>query len=286
MQHLCHNHCCGSPRDDAAHEHPLALSGGTAVMNPTIELMNARCSTRVYSDEPITAEEKQAILHTAMRAPTAGNMMLYSIIQVEEQTLKDRLAVTCDDQPFIAKAPWVLLFVADSQKWTDLFAHSKVREVQGCEHRETLGAGDLLLACSDALIAAQNAVIAAESLGIGSCYIGDILSNGEEHARLFDLPEHTLPIALLCFGRPKAHRAPVGRQEEHVVMRDRYHRLSDAELHDVAEAMERTSAPNGLPPGFANYPQLVYARKFVSADIREMNRSGGWWIDRWSGEAK
>ena len=37
------------------------------------------------------------------------------------------------------------------------------------------GVGDLFLAMSDACIAAQNAVIAAQSLGIGSCYIGDIM---------------------------------------------------------------------------------------------------------------
>ena len=65
--------------------------------------------------------EKQAILQAAMRAPTAGNMMLYSIIDVENQALKDRLAVTCDDQPFIAKAPFVLLFVADYQRWYDYY---------------------------------------------------------------------------------------------------------------------------------------------------------------------
>ena len=59
-----------------------------------------------------------------------------------------------------------------------------------------------MMACSDALIAAQNAVVAAESLGIGSCYIGDVLEQAEIHAELLDLPRHTLPVAMLCFGRP------------------------------------------------------------------------------------
>ena len=38
-----------------------------------------------------------------------------------------------------------------------------------------------MLAMADACIAAQNSVVAAESLGVGSCYIGDILENVEEH---------------------------------------------------------------------------------------------------------
>jgi nitroreductase len=251
-------------------------------LNPTIELMNARCSTRAYSDEPLTARERQTILHTAMRAPTGGNMMLYSIIEIEDQALKERLAVTCDDQPFVATAPWVLIFVADLQKWMDLFVHSKVEELEGSGHRDTPGPGDLLLACSDALIAAQNAVIAAESLGIGSCYIGDILEMGEEHARLLDLPPHTLPIAMLCFGRPRSKLSPLGRHEEYVVMRDRYHRLTGDELQDWSDTMERERAPHGLAPGVANYPQSIYKRKFAAAFMAEMNRSAQWWIDRWS----
>ena len=69
-----------------------------------------------------------------------------------------------------------------------------------------------MLACSDALIAAQNAVIAAESLGIGSCYIGDILEQAEDHAELLDLPPHTMPVAMLCFGRAKARVRRLARR--------------------------------------------------------------------------
>ncbi len=251
------------------------------VTNPTLELMNARCSTRAYSDEPITDAEKAAILHTTMRAPTAGNLMLYTIIDVTDPALKERLAQTCDDQPFIATAPWVLVFLADMQKWTDVFRHAHVEEVEGVEHRRALGSGDLLLACSDALIAAQNAVIAAESLGIGSCYIGDILEQAEVHAELLDLPPHTLPIAMVCFGRAAATRAPVPRYEKHVVHENRYHRLSEAELDQVSDDLARLHAPHGLPSGVANYGQVVYKRKFTSAFMREMNRSVSWWLERW-----
>ena len=73
-------------------------------MNDTLKVIQQRRSTRKYANTPVSSEEKEAILQAAMRAPTAGNMMLYTIIEVEDQTLKDRLAVTCDNQPFIAKA--------------------------------------------------------------------------------------------------------------------------------------------------------------------------------------
>jgi nitroreductase len=255
-------------------------------MNETIRLMNERCSTRAYSDAGITADEKAAVLHATMRAPTAGNMMLYSIIEIEEQSLKDELAITCDNQPFIAKAPWVLVFVADYQKWTDLFDASDVVASVGVTRRRVPGPGDLMLACSDALIAAQNAVIAAESLGIGSCYIGDIMENGERHAELLGLPPHVFPVAMLCFGRPVRSRPVVGRYEKHVVHRNRYRRLTHEELGEVSADLQRLHASHGLPPGAENYPQVVYRRKYVADFTLELNRSVAFWIERWQGRSR
>ena len=38
----------------------------------------------------ITNVEKKQIIQSALRSPTAGNMMLYSIIEVEDQTIKEK----------------------------------------------------------------------------------------------------------------------------------------------------------------------------------------------------
>ncbi len=73
--------------------------------------------------------------------------------------------------------------------------------------------GDLFLACCDALIAAQTAVIAAESLGLGSCYIGDIMENYEVHRDLFKLPKYVFPICLVCFGYPTRQQMRTGADE-------------------------------------------------------------------------
>lgn len=251
-------------------------------MNPTLELIGARASTRVYSADPVTAEQRAAILNAALRAPTAGNLSLFSIVEIEDQALKDRLAETCDDQPFIAKAPWVLIFLADLQRWIDIFRMAGATDVEGIDHRATPEAGDMILACCDALIAAQNAAIAAEALGVGSCYVGDILENGETHAELLGLPPHTFPVTMLCLGHPVATRPPTPHYTRHLVHRDRYTRSTAAELAEVLEEMQHLFAPHGLKPGFANYGQQIYAGKFCSAYQREMNRSVAWWLDRWS----
>ena len=131
-------------------------------------------------------------------------MMLYSIIEVNEQAAKDTLARTCDNQPFIAKAPLVWLFLADYQRWFDYFMLSGVEEL--CQRGASRCASPRKATCSwraaTRCIAAQTAVVAAESLGIGSCYIGDIMENYETHRELFGLPQYVFPICLLCFGYP------------------------------------------------------------------------------------
>ena len=198
--------------------------------NEILKALSARKSVRVFTDRPVTAEERAAILKVAFQAPTAGNQQLYTILDITDQKLKDTLAETCDHQPFIAQAPLVLIFCADCQKWYDAFAAG------GCQPRKP-GVGDLLLACSDANIAAQNAVTAAWSLGIGSCYIGDVMEQCETHRRLLHLPEYVFPAAMVVFGYPTAQQQsrekPRRRALPHIVHENGYRRLDGAALRTM-----------------------------------------------------
>lgn len=215
--------------------------------------------------------------------------MLYTIIEVEDQSKKDQLAKTCDNQPFVATAPYVLLFLADYQRWWDLYAAA------GCEARAAeLGIsprspseGDLILALMDALIAAQTAVIAAESLGIGSCYIGDIIERWETHQKLFDLPRYTFPAALICFGRPAkpAPKTPVPRfDRKFIVHTDRYRRFTAEELNDLHLPFGLHSfEPREYPNGAQNIVQRNYISKFTAEFSLEMNRSVREMLKNWSG---
>src|SRR5512147_554093 len=208
-------------------------------MNQVIEVLMKRRSVRAYEQREISAEARAAILKAALRAPTAGNLMLYSIIEVTDQKIKDRLAVTCDNQPFIARAPMVWLFLADYQRWFDYFAASGVEEL--CKQKQLKmrkpEEGDLFLDCCDALIAAQNAVIAAESFGIGSCYIGDIMEQYEIHKELFDLPQYTFPIGLLVFGYPTPEqlRRPYTKRydEKFIVFKNLYRHLGKDKFDEM-----------------------------------------------------
>jgi len=257
-------------------------------VNQTIELLFKRKSVRAYLNKEISKKTKETILAATLRAPTAGNMMLYSIIEVTDQDTKDRLVKTCDNQPFIARAPLVLLFLADYQRWQDYFHVCGVKQrcaQEGVVMRKPQ-TGDLFLSCCDALIAAQTAVVAAESLGIGSCYIGDIMENYETHKRLFDLPKYVFPITMVCFGYPtKQQQRRVLTQrfdEKFVVFKDRYSPFGKKDFENMyRERHAQMFGEREEVNGARNIGQMMYQRKFDSDFAHEMNRSVQTMLQAW-----
>jgi len=259
-------------------------------MNQIIEILRNRKSIRAYEKRPIEPQVKAQILHATLRAPTAGNMMLYSIIEVTDQRIKDRLAVTCDNQPFIARAPMVWVFLADYQRWYDYFRLSNVEAVcqQKNEPIRRPEEGDLFLACCDALIAAQNAVIAAESLGLGSCYIGDVIEQYEAHKELLDLPRYVFPICMLVFGyqtqQQKDREMTARFDEKFIVFENGYRRLNPTEFDEMFSERERQMPRGKAIEGIANFGQAMYLRKFASDFSVEMSRSAREWLKGWKSQ--
>ena len=234
-------------------------------MNEVIRQLHARKSVRVYTDREITPEEKVAILEAAVQAPSAGNQQLYTILDITDPGLKEALVHTCDEQPMIADAKMVLIFCADCKKWYDAYAATN------CNPRKP-GVGDLLLAVCDTVIAAQNAVTAAESMGIGSCYIGDIMENCAEQRELLGLPEYVMPVGMVIFGYPTEQQAnrpkPERVEMEYIVHENGYKALSNQQL----EAMWTPRA--GLRP-YDEYMRAFCNRKYNSEFSNEMTRSVG-----------
>ena len=271
--------------------------------NQTISEIFARKSVRVFTEEPVSEEDRRLILESAAQAPTAGDLQLYHIIDVQSQEEKEILAERCDHQPFIAKAPLVLVFAADLQRWRTLFAAAGAQT-------DPVGEADLILAMQDCVIAAQNAVVAAQSLGIGSCYIGDILENAEANRELLHLPKYAVPCAMLVMGHPtqqqKERRKPGRLPLENIVSVDTYlepdagreraglKRLMETEAEETANACAAPEGTNTNPADrrvirrAAVTDEAVEARildtaerKFTSDYHREMLRSVRKMLEDW-----
>lgn len=242
-------------------------------MNEVLKSLYERKSVRAFEDRPIPAEEKALILRAAAEAPTAGNQQLYTIIDVTDPELKQALSVTCDNQPFIATAPMVLVFCADCKKWYDAYLEA------GCTPRAP-GVGDLMLAVTDTAIAAQNTVTAAQSLGIGSCYIGDIMENCQKQRELLNLPEYVFPAAMAVFGYPTRQQLerpkPQRCEMHHIVHENGYRSMEGAELREMFgyKAGQNT---------FDQWCQAFCNRKYNSDFSVEMTRSVAEYLEQFKG---
>lgn len=236
--------------------------------NDTMRAICARKSMRVFEDRPIPADVKRAILLSAAQAPTAGNQMLYTILDITDPALKETLSKLCDNQPFIATAQMVLIFLADCRRWLDTY------RAAGLSPRSALH-GDALLAYADAVIAAQNTVVAAESFGIGSCYIGDILEHAERLQSLLSLPPETLPAAMLVYGYPTEQQQNRKKPERfdlrYIVFENKYQLLSPEAHREMYTERERRS---GKPDAdFEKSVEAFWKRKYESDFSAEMSRS-------------
>ena len=157
----------------------------------------------------------------------------------------------------------VLVFCADCRKWLSFYKEA------GLQPRLP-GPGDLLLAVEDALIAAQNAVTAAHSLGIGSCYIGDVMENAEEMKKLLQLPQYVYPACMLVFGYPtkqqEERKKPERFRVSDLVCENGYQDKTGEQIREMFRG--RTGVKT-----YEDWMEAFWKRKYESDFAKEMNRS-------------
>ncbi|PLW94149.1 MAG: NADPH-dependent oxidoreductase [Marinilabiliales bacterium] len=160
-----------------------------------IETIMAHRSIRKYKSDPISDNILDEILVAASRAGTTGNMQVYSIVVTRDQQVKDALLPLHFGQEMISKAPAVLTFCADFNRFN-----------KWCDQRNA-GPGydnflSFMTASIDALLASQNAVIAAEANGLGTCYLGTTTYTAGKIIEVLNLPKGVVPITTVVLGYP------------------------------------------------------------------------------------
>ena len=244
-------------------------------MNETMKLLMERKSVRQFVQEPMPREDVEAILNAAVQAPSAGNMTLWTIINVTDPEKKLALSKSCDNQPFIATAPLVLVFCADYRRWFELFKTLELGEAL-----RTPGEGDLMLAMADTIIAAHATVVAADSLGYGSCYIGDIIEHCDTQREILGLPEYVKPVCMAVYCKPTAfqmeRKKPTRFALEDVVHENTYRKQDAQEMREML--MKRQELDD---EAFDRWILAFTKRKWNCDFSREMTRSAAQMIREW-----
>ncbi len=236
-------------------------------MNETLDLLINRASIRSYIQEPIKDADKELIEEAIYRSPTAGNMQDFSVIAIDNQKLKTGLSVLCDNQLFIAKAPLIYVFVSDFSRYKDYF---EIHNVDDSKFKVP-HLGTMLNGIIDSTIAAQTASIAANILGIGTCYIGDIVENKEQVMDLLGLNDNMIPVAMLTLGyyEQQIKQSPK-IDKKYIIHKNKYCRATKDQLEVMFKSK---TVPKKYQSEYKNFASYYYDTK-VGADFsKEMDRS-------------
>lgn len=158
------------------------------------DVMASHVSIRSFSAEPIPEEHVKEILWAAQRAPTAWGLQPFTIIMVEENDLRAKIAEAVGRQKHVEEAPLFLLFTIDYAKLV------KAAELLGLK-AGPVTLGHIAAALIDIGIASSWAALRAEELGYGVVYIA-VYSACRRVAEILSLPKLMLPAVGLSIGRP------------------------------------------------------------------------------------
>lgn len=168
------------------------------------ELLERRRSVRDFEARPVEPEKVRALLEAADRAPSAGNLQAYRMAVVTDRDVRRALAEASFGQDFVARAPVVIVFLADPDRASGRYGER----------------GRALYCIQDATIACAHAHLRAADLGLGSVWVGAF----EERAvaRAVGAPPGLRPVALLPVGYPAEAPPPRPRRGPgELVLRER-----------------------------------------------------------------
>lgn len=173
------------------------------------EAISGRRSVRDYTTQRPGDSVVAQLLAAAINAPSARNGQPWRFTVVRDRELLDRLSAG-------AKAYQLAGMPAGTGN-----EERRARMADPATHLLHHAPALILISAvepstwetEDCALAAQNLMLAAWSLGLGSCWIGNVQSylNTPEGKRLLGLSEACVPVAPIVVGYPASKPAPVTR---------------------------------------------------------------------------
>jgi FMN reductase [NAD(P)H] len=158
-------------------------------------------SVRRFAASPLPEDLVAALEAALVRGPTSSALHSYSHVIVRNPERKRRIAQLAGDQPWIDRAPLLIVGCADLRRARE------VTHAQG--YRYTAHDLRMLIsATADLTVGLQNASLVAQSLGYGTVMLGGVLNGSLEIAELLGLPPRVVPLVGLSVGRPLGDRWP------------------------------------------------------------------------------
>lgn len=177
-----------------------------------LEAIYKRRSIRNYLEKQVDRDVIITLLKAATAAPTAVNCQPWEFIVVDQN---EKLSELKDELKFARYNAPVAIVVCGNMNLT----------LKGADH-------DMWI--QDCSAAIENILIAATSLGLGSVWIGiyPVQNRVKLLKKIFNIPEHVIPLSIVYIGHPAEEREARTRYNEKRVYWQEYepkrkHRTKD-----------------------------------------------------------
>jgi len=170
-------------------------------MADMLELIMSRRSVRHFLPDPPSEELVDAILTAGAWAPSGLNNQPWSFAVVRSHETKDALSTLTKYTRVVREAPALIAVFLDNDKTYD--------RTKDCQ---AVGA------------CIQNMLLLIHASGLGAVWLGEILRNKDEAARVLDTPEGLELMGVVAFGTPAGGHSREGNRRplaESVFKRER-----------------------------------------------------------------
>lgn len=151
-----------------------------------VEVILTRRSIRKYTEQPVSDEQVEILLKSAMYAPSAVNKQPWHFIVFRDKLIAEKIAKFHPNSYMLRHASLGILVCFDENLQHDT------------------GYGEL-----DCSAATQNILLASHGIGLGAVWIGIVPRKNriESVKKVFNLPLNIIPFALVAVGYPDEKRA-------------------------------------------------------------------------------
>ncbi|MBU4526332.1 MAG: nitroreductase family protein [Desulfomicrobium sp.] len=166
-----------------------------------LDAIHTRRSIRKYLSKTVPEEMIEIILKAGMAAPSAGNQQPWHFIVITDRASLDAIPGFHPYSKMVLQAPAAILVCGDpnGKKWPTFWDQ-------------------------DVSAATQNILLAARDLGLGTVWVGIYPEKDrmDGFRKLFALPDHIIPFALIPVGWPDGGFDAVNRFRPELIHQERW----------------------------------------------------------------
>lgn len=151
----------------------------------TAEAIRNRRSVREFTGDPVSADELDRLLEAARWAPSGLNNQPWRFMHITDRSLIVELSELTRYRGVVAGATALIAVFLDA---TEMYDRTK----------------DLMSAGA----AIQNILLAAHDIGLGACWLGEILARRADVESLMDVSSDLEFVALIALGRAVPRERP------------------------------------------------------------------------------